>query len=61
MSMLVVAKAVVPLEVVKVMFVFFLERVIVEECGCKLFCNLLYWFPVSWAEVGAKPEAALQE
>ncbi len=30
-----VAKAVVPLQFVEVMFMFFLERMVVEECSCK--------------------------
>ncbi len=57
--MLAIAKAVVPLQFVEVLFVLVLECVVVEECGSKLFCDLSYWFPVSQAEVGSKCEAAL--
>ncbi len=57
--MLATAQAVVPLQFVEVMLVFFLERVVVEECSRKLFCNLSYWFPVGLAKVGSKRETAL--
>ncbi len=40
---------------------FFLDCMVVEEHGCELFCNSLYGFPVSWAEVGFEREATLQE
>ncbi len=52
--MLATAQAIVPLQFVKVMLMFFLERMVVEECGSELFCNPSYGFPVGWAKVGSK-------
>ena len=40
--MLATAQAVVPLQFVEVVLMFFLEHVVVEECSSKLFCNSLY-------------------
>ncbi len=40
---------------------FFLEHVVVEESGCKLFCNPSYGLPVSQAEVGSERESTLEE
>ncbi len=57
--MLVTAQAVVPLQFVEVVFMFFLEHVVVEECFSKLFCDLLYGFPVGQAKVRSKRETAL--
>ncbi len=50
MSMLAIAKAVVPPQFFKVMFVFFLERVVVEEFGSN--SDLIYELVYIWYILG---------
>ncbi len=39
----------------------FLDGVFVNWHDCKLFHNVLNWFPVCWTEIGTKHEFALEK